>query len=299
MSSVMDLKNNIVDKVLELGADLKFLENPAFVTALAEVNYFISEINMEDLSVVLLDKSNSSLSFNYNSLDGDTYKVELSCPDNKTIKFVKLVELHSFVGDEGYVVRQKNVMEQIATLGEHGEVIIVTNKGAIDNIGCDNHHYNMNNSVERRVYTKRGVMYERENKNYATRKGEGYFHRVGAKEMLLLARQAFEYGPWADTYNKRTLLRREMFDTARLNYEDRAKDNHYYGVVPLSKENSLKDLFIAKEYNYYPMIDVKIEPLTEEEINNIISKESNELIAEGLRYFANGRTSYSYSSSDK
>ena len=298
MSSVMDLKNNIVDKVLELGADIKFLENPAFVAALAEVNYFISEINIEDLNVVLLDKSNSSLSFNYDSVDNDNYKVELSCPDSKTIKFIKLVELHSFVGEGNQVVRQKNVVEQIATLGEHGEVIIVTNKGAIDNIGCDNHHYNMNNSVERRVYTKRGVMYERENKNYATRKGEGYFHRVGAKEMLLLARQAFEYGPWADTYNKRTLLRREMFDTARLNYEDRGKDNHYYGVVPLSKENSLKDLLIAKEYNYYPMIDVKIEPLTEEEINNIISKESNELTAEGLRYFANGRTSYSYSSSD-
>ena len=296
MSSVMDLKNNIVDKVLELGADLKFLENPAFVTALAEVNYFISEINMEDLSVVLLDKSNSSLSFNYNSLDGDTYKVELSCPDNKTIKFVKLVELHSFVGDEGYVVRQKNVMEQIATLGEHGEVIIVTNKGAIDNIGCDNHHYNMNNSVERRVYTKRGVMYEREHKVYATRKGEGYFHRVGAKEMLLLARQAFDYGPWSDTYNRRTLLRREMLDTARLVYENRGNESNYYGVVPLHKGNSLKDLVIDGEYNKYPMKDVEIPALTEGEVAELLARETDEKIAEGLGFFAQGRTTYTYKS---
>ena len=41
MSSVIDLRDNIVDKVVELGVCLEFLENPAFVTALSEVNGFI------------------------------------------------------------------------------------------------------------------------------------------------------------------------------------------------------------------------------------------------------------------
>lgn len=298
MSSVVELRENIVDKVVDLGLSLDFLDNPASITALAEINSFIETINMEDPGVVLVDRSNGYLSFSYTASNGDKYKMGISCPDEKTIKCVKEEEPHTFVGKSGSVVRQKSAVEQIAKLGEHGEITIVTNIGSIDNIDCDNHHYNMNNSVERRVYTTRGVMYEREHKDYATRKGEGYFHRVGTNQMLLLARQAFDYGPWADTYDKRTLLRREMLDTARLFYENRSKGNDYCGVVPLKQEKGLKDLVIASEYNTFPMIDVEIPALTEEEIADILAKETNEKIAEGLGYFAKGRTSYHYSSTE-
>lgn len=296
MSSVVELRDNIVDKVVELGVCLDFLENPAFITALSEINGFIEEMHIEDPGVVLVDKSNGYYSFGYINPAGDKYKMGISCPDEKTVKCVKELETHSFAGEDGNVVRHKNVVEQIAKLGDHGEVIIITNTGSVDNICCDNHHYNMNNSVDRRVYTKRGVMYEREHKVYATRKGEGYFHRVGAKEMLLLARQAFDYGPWSDTYNKRTLLRREMIDTARLTYEDRGKENNYFGVVPLNRSNSLKDLVIEQEYNVFPMKEVEIPALTEGEIADILAREKDPKIAEGLGFFAQGRTSYTYSS---
>ena len=298
MSSVVELREKIVEKVVNLGVCLEFLENPAFVTVLSEINLYIEQMQIEDPAVVLVDKSKGYLSFNYTNADGDKFKMGISCPNERTIKCVKEEEPHSYVGLEGSVIRQKNVLEQIARLGDHGEVTIITNTGSVDNVGCDNHHYNMNNSVERRVYTKRGVMYEREHKVYKTRKGEGYFHRVGAKEMLLLARQAFDYGPWADTYNKRTLLRREMIDTARLTYEDRAKDNNYFGVVPLHKDNSLRDLFIAKEYNVFPMVDVEIPALTEGEVADLLARETDPKVAEGLGYFAQGRTTYTYSSKE-
>lgn len=296
MCSVVELRENIVDSVIDLGVSLDFLENPAFVATLSEIDTLIGKMNIEDAGVVLVDESNDTLSFKYTNVAGDKFSFELSCPDENTIKAVKVEEPHTYVGDEGKVVRKKNVVEHVATLGSHGEVTVVVNTGAIDNLGCDNHHYNMTNTVERRVYTKRGVMYERENKSYAARKGEGYFHRVGVNEMLLLARQAFDYAPWSDIYNRRTLLRREMLDTARLVFEDRAKENNYYGVVPLHKENSLRDLCIAKDYNVFPMIDVEIEPLSEEEIEELLAKEVCDKVAEGLGYFAQGRTSYRYSS---
>lgn len=296
MCSVVELRENIVDKIVGLGISLDFLENPAFVGALSEINGLIRQINIEDPSVVLVEESDGVLAFKYTSVAGDNYKMEISCPDKKTIKAVRVEEPHTFVGESGSVVRQKNVVEQVARLEEQGDVTIITNRGSIDNIGCDNHHYNMNNSVERSVYTKRGVMYERENKSYATRKGEGYFHRVGVNEMLLLARQAFDYAPWADIYNRRTLLRRELLDTARLMFEDRSKENSYYGVVPLCHDNSLRDMFIAKEYNVFPMADVEIEPLTEGEVADLLARETNEKVAEGLKYFSAGRTSYHYSS---
>lgn len=298
MSSIVELRENIVDKVIDLGVSLDFLENPAFVVALAEVNNLISQMNIEDPGVVLVDESNDSLSFTYTSSSGDNYKMDISCPDSKTVKCVRVEEPHSFVGESGNVVRQKNVVEQVAKLDEHGGVTLFTNCGSIDNVDCDNHHYNMNSSVERRVYTTRGVMYEREHKNYATRKGEGYFHRVGADEMLLLARQAFDYGPWADSYDKRSLLVRELLDTARLVYDDRRTGNDYYGVVPLHQEHGLRDMFIANGYNTFPVADVEIHPLMEGEIAEMIARESNPKVAEGLKYFANGRTSYYYTSNE-
>ena len=242
MSSVLELKENIVDEVLELGARLAFLENPAFSVALAEINGYIKEVGIEDPSVVLVDSSNETLSFSYTAADGDKYKFDLSCPDENTVRFIRIDEPHTYVGMSGSVVRKKFALEHIIKLEEHGDIVVITNKGSIDNVNCDNHHYNMTNFVEKRVYTQRGVMYERELKVYSTRKGEGYFHRVGAKEMLLLARQAFDYGPWSDTYSRRTLLRREMLDTARLVYENRGNESNFYGVVPLHKGNSLKDL---------------------------------------------------------
>lgn len=296
MSSVLELKENIVDEVLELGAKIGFLENPAFSVALAEVNSYIKEVGMEDPSVVLVDSSNETLSFTYTAGDGDKYKFDLSCPDENTVRFIRIDEPHTYVGMSGSVVRKKSALELIAKLEEHGDVYIITNKGAIDNVGCDNHHYNMTNYVEKRIYTKRGVMYEREMKTYPVRKGEGYFHRVGVKEMLLLARQAFDYGPWADKFEKRTLLRREMIDTAKLVYEDRKSEANYIGIVPLKSEDSLRDLVIADEYNTYPMKDVVIPALTEAEVADLLAREKDEKVAEGLGYFAQGRTSYCYNS---
>ena len=296
MSSVLELKENIVDEVLELGAKIGFLENPAFSVALAEVNSYIKEVGMEDSSVVLVDSSNETLSFTYTAGDGDKYKFDLSCPDENTVRFIRIDEPHTYVGMSGSVVRKKSALELIAKLEEHGDVYIITNKGAIDNVGCDNHHYNMTNYVEKRIYTKRGVMYEREMKTYPVRKGEGYFHRVGVKEMLLLARQAFDYGPWADKFEKRTLLRREMIDTAKLVYEDRKSEANYIGIVPLKSEGSLRDLVIADEYNTYPMKDVVIPALTEAEVADLLAREKDEKVAEGLGYFAKGRTSYCYNS---
>lgn len=296
MSSVVELRKNIVDKVIDLGVNLDFLENPAFIVALSEINALIGEINIEDPGVVLVDRSNGTLSFDYTASNGDRFKFDLACLNSSTIRCIRADEPHSFVGNDGKVVRKKSVVEYVAELGERGEVTIFVNNGAIDNIYCDNHHYNINSSVERRIYTTRGVMYERESKTYATRKGEGYFHRVGVNEMLLLSRQAFDYAPWSDSYAKRTLLRREMLDTAKLFYENRLSDNNYCGVVPLNSVRGLRDMIIAKEYNKFPVNEVEINPLTKAEIADLLARESDERVAEGLSYFAKGRENYCYSS---
>ena len=147
MSSVIDLRDNIVDKVVELGVCLEFLENPAFVTALSEVNGFIEEMQIEDPSVVLVDKSNNYYSFSYINHSGDKYKLGISCPDERTVKCVKEFENHSYVGEDGNVVRQKNVVEQIATLDEEKNYDIrdILDKAKV-NKKIDNSYHSINNT---------------------------------------------------------------------------------------------------------------------------------------------------------
>ena len=64
MCSVVELRENIVDSVIDLGVSLDFLENPAFVATLSEIDTLIGKMNIEDAGVVLVDESNDTLSFN-------------------------------------------------------------------------------------------------------------------------------------------------------------------------------------------------------------------------------------------
>lgn len=296
MSNVRELRHDLVDKVLELGVGAEFLEHPAFIPVLGEVDSLLSSMNIADPERVHVSEYGEKIVFEYKSDSGDRYSFELSASET-TIRCVKVEEPHSFVGNDGSTIRRKEAIEKIARIDD-GEVLLTTNYGSLNNVGCDNVHYNLSSSVEKRIYDKNGVMREREHKHYGPRKGEGYIHRVGSKELLSFARWVPNYETWNDSYSSRTLLRREKLDTAVLVYQDRDTRHEYYGVVPLHQEHGLRDMYIANGYNTYPVPEVVIHPLMESEIEKMISKESDERVATGLREYAKGRTSYSYSSND-
>ena len=294
MSNVSELRENLVDKVLELGVGGEFLAHPAFIPALAEVSSLIGQMNIMDLEKTYVKEENGKISFEYTEPGGDKYSFELKASED-SISCIRVEEPHSFVGNSGDVVRQRNAIEIISKLdGE--EVVITTNFGSVNNIGCDNKHYNLASSVERRVYDKHGVMHERESKYYEPRRGEGYFHRVGANELLSFARWVPHYSSWNDTYTARTLLRRDKLDVATIVYEDRDRGHSYTGKVPLHQEHGLRDMYIANGYNLWPVPEVNIHPLMESEIETMIARESDPRVAEGLRKYAEGRTTYRYSS---
>ena len=294
MSNVADLRENLVDKVLGLGVGGNFLEHPAFVPALSEVSSLIGQMNIFEPERVFVNEDKGVLSFEYSTPEGDKYSFELRASENQ-ISCVRVEEPHSFVGNSGNVVRQKNAVEILSKL-DGSEVTITRNVGLMDNIGCDNKHYNLGSSIERRVYDKHGVMRERESKYYDSRKGEGYFHRVGADELLSYSRWVPQYAAWNDRYTSRTLLSRDTLDVARIVYQDRNSGHEYYGKVPLHQEHGLRDMYIANGFNTYPVPPVTIHPLMESEVEAMIARESDSRVAEGLRKYAEGRTSYSYSS---
>lgn len=295
MSNVKELRSNLVDIVLKMGVGEKFLEHPAFIPALSEVGSLIGQMNILDPEKVFVREEDGVISFEYSTNEGDKYSFELRAGED-SISCIRVEEPHSFVGNSGSVVRQKNAIEVVSKLDEHGEVTITRNIGSVDNIDCDNKHYNLSSSIERRVYNKDGVMHERESKYYPSRKGEGYFHRVGANELLSFARWVPQYETWNDTYESRTLLRRDKLDVATIVYQDRSRGHEYYGKVPLHQEHGLRDMYIANGYNIYPVPEVVIHPLMESEIEAMLARESDVRVAEGLRKYAVGRTTYKYSS---
>lgn len=295
MSSVRELSSNLVDRVLELGVGGKFLEHPAFISALSEVGSLIRQMNISEPEKVMVRENNGVISFQYATSEGDNYSFELKASED-SISCVRVEEPHSYVGNSGSVVRQKHAIEIISKLDEYGQVTVTKNIGSIDNVDCeDNMHYNMTSSVETCVYNRDGVMSEREYRYYGSRKGEGYFHRVGANELLNLARRIEPYGDRMP-YSSRTKLVRDKLDVATIVYDDRDSGHEYYGKVPLYQEHGLRDMHVANGYNLYPVPNVEIYPLMESEIDQMLARESDPRVAEGLKKYAVGRTTYRYSS---
>lgn len=293
MSNVSELRKNLVDKVLGLGVGGEFLGHPAIGPALARIDSLIGQMNLSDPESVYVSEDDGKISFGC-TVCGTKYNFELTASED-SVSCIRVEEPQSFVGNTGDVVRQKNAVEVVSKLdGE--QLIITSNYGSMDNIGCDNKHYNLASSIEKCVYDKDGIMNEREGRYYQPRKGAGFFHRVGADELLSFARWVPHYSTWNDVFTTRTLLRRDTLDVANVVYQDRSTGQEHYGKVPLHQEHGLRDMYIANGYGVYPMPEVRIYPLMESEVEEMLAREKDERVANGLRKYAVGRTTYSYNS---
>ena len=76
-----------------------------------------------------------------------------------------------------------------------------------------------------------------------------------------------------------SLLVRDKLDTAKIISEDRTKGIKYSAITPLNQEHGLRDMALLGGYDPY----VVIPPLSQEEIEVMIQRESNPKVAEGLR----------------
>lgn len=297
MSNVMEFRKDVTGSLIDLGIGDALAGHPAFIPVAKAVDGLIGNMNISDPEKVSIREEDGKLKFDYTNSAGDRYSFELTAGKG-FVKCVRVEEPHSYVGNSGSVVRQKHAIEKVAKVDDYGDVTITTNFGSIDNVGCDNLHYNMNSSVETCEYNRNGVMHRRESRHYNSRMGEGYFHRVGADELLSYARWAPQYDPWNRTCTSRTLLNREKLDCARVVYEEKNTGHSHYGVVPLDQQHGLRDMCIANGYNTYPVPDVTIYPLMQAEVDAMIAREADERVANGLREYAVGRTTYSYSSNN-
>lgn len=293
--SVKELRDKLIERVIGLGVDKSFLENPAFASAISQIDNLIGQMNMfEAAEAVTVKEENGNISFDWTSPVGDKYSMSISSSSPETFRCVRTEENKSFIDTNGQNIRQKNVIEEVATIDKFGSITLTTNGSIVDNIDCKIGKCNNYTWSEKKCYTSNGVMRDREYKSFARGELSVDFDRAEIDSMLFIPRQAFDFGVWHDKYESRTLLVRDKLDTAKIISEDRTKGIKYSAITPLNQEHGLRDMALLGGYDPY----VVIPPLSQEEIEVMIQRESNPKVAEGLREYAVGRNTYSYNSAE-
>lgn len=297
--SVKELRDKLIERVIGLGVDKSFLENPAFASAISQIDSLIGQMNMfEAAEAVTVKEENGNISFDWTSPVGDKYSMSISSSSPETFRCVRTEEKKSFIDTNGQSIKRKNVVEEVATIDKFGSITLTTNGSIVDNIDCKIGKCNNYTWSEKKCYTSNGVMRDREYKSFARGELSVDFDRAEIDSMLFIPRQAFDFGVWHDKYESRTLLVRDKLDTAKIISEDRTKGIKYSAITPLNQEHGLRDMAALLDgYGPYPQ-NVVIPPLSQEEIEVMIQRESNPKVAEGLREYAVGRNTYSYNSAE-
>lgn len=141
--------------------------------------------------------------------------------------------------------------------------------------------YNLSGNISDKIYNQYGILI---NDTYLKLPS----HSVIENEINKISKADM------DNYVEKYTLERNTFDTARFKSESKEDGVTYNGIIFLNQKFGLKEMNISS-HNKYPRETI-ISPLSREEIDNIISKETNEQVRKGLEELSLGRENYSYNS---
>ena len=287
-------KRELEDKLAEKMSSLlgkKFKENPAYKKALWEVYSMIPT----DKVFSFRESANTiSLDFKPNLGEaGEQFSVTIVV-DETCLRCTKITDKNPFISTiDGNLVNWKESKEIIANIDDAGWLKIQNNFSMLSNDNCKQGECNNNIFSERCEYTDKGVMQNRYTKSVEEKYNKD-INYADVDSMLFIPRQLFKMG---FNYNctKETILRREKLDTARYIVKEN-EEVTYSSTIPLDQQNGLSDMIIS---NYSSSdFDIIINPLSKEEIDAMLQKESDPIVREGLRKYADGRESYFYDSKE-
>ncbi len=292
--SVKEFRDNLISKIFGLGVTKDFKNNPAFNSALMEIDVLLAQMNIfTDDERIMVTESNGTISFVWETAYDVRYSVSLEAATDKTFRFVVVEDHKPSLDKTGDFVRTKRVVEKVATITDANEVILTTNGSIVKNVN-KSQYSTVKVWVERKVYNGKGVMREREFRTYDEIPIKGHVEDISVPDALSIPRQAFMHGYKSEEYDTKNYMIRNKLDTARVSIEDRSNGSRFCGELPLSNQHGLKNMELFRDFDYPK--EVLIKPLSDEEIAELLSREKNEIVASGLRDYAVGRTEYYYSS---
>ena len=276
-NSVKSVGPRVMEKVKSLGISQKFIENPSFDDILQKLGSKLEQGTDENQKFyVTTDENKISLSYR----SGDVV-FESSITANSDRITVQQVAVEK---------DKRSVDIDEISLGENG--IKWENNGATAKTSrekqdsCDNFWHIMSTT-----YDNYGIVWIRESMNGSNKIAGNIEH---CNPSLMLARTDIAGLDWVDFDNKQT-QRRINIDTVKVNCvynrEDGSQDILDTCCPINSSTESIKDMI-----PFYPNYSesVSILPESSNEINNLIQKESNPKIQEGLQKWVKDRENFSY-----
>lgn len=299
--SGLELIENFNEKISNLGIEPSFKENSAYEVAVNKIyrltHDMICEIfpHLENAKFLSVHEEGGKISFDYQrETEGKKWSISISRPNPETLVCISCREDDKIIRN-GKRVKEKFVLEEVATMDKStGSVTLTENYARVDNEGCNSNRCNNRTSASREIFSSDGISVRKEMKWFPSALLDNDFEHVPIDSVLYIPRQAFDFGQFRDMYVLSELYLREKLDTARKLVEDKETGIKYSATIPLNQEHGLSDM-IPIGGDPYPQ-EIVIPPLSQEQIEEMIQKETNSKVAEGLRKYAVGRNTYSYNS---
>ena len=292
--SVKELRDKLPEKILGLGIDPKFKDNPAYASAVAGIDSFISQMNiMSDSDKVMVTEMDGKISFSY-EINGNKNTLEISSKDKDSFECVKTTSNKPIVSD-GKMIDTKQAIGQVAKLDDHnGYITITTNVSNIDNVDCKKNEHNERNVTDKKVYSNYGIMMTRNYQGYKSVKIPTNMDNIDLVSAVDPTRPEFN-GIWRG--NDNISVQRTQLDVAEVHVSENMSERVYHGNISLAgQERGLRDLPLPLFSTLSE--EVIIPEIDQDDINKLIESELNEKVQEGLRKMSVNRSKYSYNSMD-
>lgn len=293
---VKHLRENLPTIMMNMGLSQDFKENPAFSSALVEIDSILSNIGSSSLDETEVYQKDKDLSFSFKDADDNYYAFGINMIDPRFFRCVAIKQLASdYV--ENKEVKKRVVIEKNVMLEDNNYISIATNGSSINNAYCSPETCRSNEWRVTERYSSSGIMVNKETKEFKDSLLKKRFDDVSVDDMLYISHHSsLPNVRYSTKYlANRILLSREYLDTAHIYMEDKINKKTFYSVVPLNQDEGLRNMNINEEYTMYPK-DIVIPALEDWEIDLMITSESNQKVQEGLKSLAIGRSGYAYNS---
>lgn len=267
--------------------NLIFYSHPTFESIISELQSIIDElcIRDEEECIMVIDYNNQ-ISFKYTNLLGVSYIFNILFDNDNN--FTCIIKKEKPITMGGKV--STNILEEQFNYNPlTNEVYIYKYDVSIENTYPNDLTLHKLIFAEKKVYSTDGIMVERDIRELPIFPFDQTIKDINVPSAVSVAHYCFEKN---DEYVSRLYLKRLYLDVSYIHYINFRDNTEYRGYIKLNPD-CISELMLDSKgnilsENYY------INPLTIEEIEILINKESNPNRRQGLEKLSIGREFYTY-----
>lgn len=296
--SLSDFFDNFEEKIISLGVSTNFKNSPSWKSIISGFKNIIEQAEINDKEKTIVHDEEKRIFFQYNDQEKD-FDFTICCfgPNEIVCQIVNKKDL-GIDKENNQKVNILYIERVISEYKDNGETSFESKMVTLTNKDCemiDSTHskeFIMQNFFQAKYYNEKGIVVTREAINYKPIPTSVYSnYTLNGDDIPLIAISHFDK---TAHFSEKTKLVRDKLDTAYFYLSSNS-----IGIVPIEQDpvlvaldskNGLQDMTIASLGENFD----KIPTLTSTDIENLILKEDDYNIQEGLRLLAVGRNNPSY-----